>query len=69
MLDWGIQTADALGLQCFTESSPSAVSFFESAGFKVVKVDVIDVRKKDASEEWQAMQRKFELTFGSVSMI
>lgn len=52
LVQWGVETADELGIECWVESSPPARRLFEGFGFKAYFKMVLSAEKENASEEW-----------------
>ncbi|OTB06975.1 hypothetical protein M426DRAFT_318340 [Hypoxylon sp. CI-4A] len=53
LLDWGIQEADKLGLECCVESVPFAVPFYEKFGFGNADGLKPDFATPNPSTEWK----------------
>ncbi|KAF1809883.1 hypothetical protein P152DRAFT_378068, partial [Eremomyces bilateralis CBS 781.70] len=44
LLRWGIDRADALGIECFIEATPEGRRSYERVGFRAVQERVFDMR-------------------------
>ncbi|TVY84162.1 hypothetical protein LSUE1_G004050, partial [Lachnellula suecica] len=58
LMDWGTQTADRLGLDCFVEGSQTGVPLYVRHGFEIIGDRLIKPFKKeeDKSNEWKNME-------------
>ncbi|KAI0393364.1 hypothetical protein F5Y17DRAFT_458937 [Xylariaceae sp. FL0594] len=59
MLQWGIDKADELGLDCFVESTHDGRPAYESAGFRVIGELYLDATTDEPDEGFEAAKREY----------
>ncbi|KAI0116465.1 hypothetical protein GGR51DRAFT_555490 [Nemania sp. FL0031] len=59
MLEWGINKADELGLDCFVESTLDGRLAYESAGFRVIGELYLDATTDNPDESFKAAKEEF----------
>lgn len=58
IINWGLEQADRLGLECFVEATKEGKPCYERFGFKVVEENVLRSEKEDPDEEWKTLEEK-----------
>ena len=59
MMQWGIDRADALGLETFIEATDMGLPVYKVFGLVLVSKDEVHTAVDKPSEEWTDMQAKF----------
>lgn len=59
MLQWGIDKADELGLDCFVESTLDGRLAYESVGFRVIGELHLDATTDNPDESFKAAREEF----------
>ena len=58
IINWGIEQADRLGLECFFEATREGKPCYERFGFKVVEENTLHMEKEDPDKEWRTLEKK-----------
>ena len=58
LMEWGTQTADRLGVDCFVEASQTGVPLYLRHGFEIIENRLVKPGRKEEekSEEWREME-------------
>jgi predicted N-acetyltransferase YhbS len=56
LVQWGLERANAVGVEAVVESVPFSVPFYEKCGFGCVEQIDIDFSVPEPSEQWQRYQ-------------
>ena len=57
-MDWGVEKAKELGIECFVEATDLGRPLYERCGLHVMYVDRLRMPPGDASDEWRKMERE-----------
>jgi predicted N-acetyltransferase YhbS len=58
LVQWGLERADALGVETVVQSVPFSVPFYEKCGFACVEQIDIDFSVSEPSEQWKRYQNE-----------
>ena len=53
VMDWGLERADRMGLECFIEATEEGKPCYERFGFEVLDRNELHVEKKEPGEGWR----------------
>jgi hypothetical protein len=57
-VEWGTQTADRLGVDCFVEGSQTGLPLYLRHGFEIIEDRVVKpvVKEEEKSSEWKQLE-------------
>ena len=58
IINWGIEQADRLGLECFVEATKEGIPCYEHFGFKIIEENTLRMEKEDPDEGWRTLEKK-----------
>lgn len=57
-MEWGLRTADELGLETLVESAPAGVPLYKSFGFVEVAHTMLDAKTENPTDSWLDAYKK-----------
>lgn len=58
MVEWGLKTADELGLETLIEAAPAGVPLYKTFGFVEVAHTMLDATTENPTDEWLEVYKK-----------
>jgi len=61
MMQWGLNKADAMGLDSFVEATEAGHEMYKAAGFITVNDLWADARTDKSTDEWESLKKELGL--------
>jgi len=61
MMQWGLNKADAMGLDSFVEATEAGHEMYKAAGFITVNDLWADARTEKSTDEWESLKKELGL--------